>query len=58
MDKPTIQIYEALDGGTALGFLRRDVPIVHVIAKAEGGTRFQVDEHFRECKVCPRTYDR
>ena len=49
---PPLQLYGALDGESAIGFRRSDFPIVHVIAKAAGGAKFTVDDHFTTCEIC------
>ncbi len=47
-----IQIFQVLTGDTAIGYRRRDVPIVHVIHQAPAGARFQIGDHFETCAVC------
>lgn len=52
LDFPDLQAFETLSGETAIGFARRDSPIIHVIFQAKPGTPFRVDEHFAVCSVC------
>jgi hypothetical protein len=48
----TLKLFRSLTGETAIGYKRADLPIVHVIAQAEPGTRFTVDDHFASCEIC------
>lgn len=53
MAKPTLERFSALVGpDVAIGYMRDDSFIAHVIMKCKPGDAFEVKTHFESCPIC------
>jgi len=49
---PKLTAVPSLDGKMNIVYERTDVPLMHVIVKADGGAPFTLEGHFERCPVC------
>lgn len=47
-----LELFGAGDGLTVIGYKRQDLPLVHELVRAPGGTMFQLAHDFDGCPVC------